>query len=210
MTTRVLLIRHADPHHDGRGRCYGTFDLELSRSGIRRASELARGLAGLELDTVVTSPRRRARETAEAIAVGRSTLVTIDERLRELDFGELEGRTYEEIESERPALFRQWMERPTQVRFPDGESFPDLCRRAAAAFSDLRERCAGRTAAVVTHGGVVRAILAEALGLPPDNVFRLDIGYCRISVVDLIDGAVVVRMVNGGGHDLPPRALATA
>jgi broad specificity phosphatase PhoE len=194
--TRLLLLRHAMPVDDARGRCYGRLDVGLSPEGLSQAAELGRRL---EADAVVSSPARRALETAAALGEPE-----IDEKLRELDFGELEGRTYEEIERERPELFARWMRTPTEVRFPGGEGFDDLRVRAVTAASELRERHRGAAVAVVTHGGVVRALLADALGLPSAAIFRLDVGYARVSVVDWFDGdAPVVRLVNGTARDLP-------
>ena len=194
--TRLLLIRHGRPVDDARGRCYGRLDVGLSPEGLAEAAELGRALS---VTSVVSSPARRALETAAALGAPEA-----DARLRELDFGELEGRTYEEIERERPELFARWMETPTEVRFPGGEGFEDLRERAVAAAAELRARHAGRTVAVVTHGGVVRALLADALGLPSAAIFRLDVGYARVSIVDWFDGDVpVVRLVNGAAGDLP-------
>jgi alpha-ribazole phosphatase len=203
MTTRLLLIRHGAPHDDGRGRCYGTLDYGLSELGRRQSAELAARLENVGIGTVVSSPRARAKETASVL--GRD--VDVDERLRELDFGELEGRRYDEIAREQPSLYRKWMTEPTGVRFPGGEAFDDLRARAAAAITDLVGASTGEAIAVVTHGGVVRAALADALGLPSERIFRLDVGYCRVTVVDWFEGTPVVRMVNGGG-DLPDARLA--
>jgi broad specificity phosphatase PhoE len=199
--TRLLLIRHGRPVDEARGRCYGRLDVGLSPEGLVEAAVLGRALTAA---TVVSSPARRAFETAAALGEPE-----VDARLRELDFGELEGRTYEEIERERPELFAAWMRTPTEVRFPGGEGFEDLRRRAAAAAAELRARHDGGTVAVVTHGGVVRALLADALGLPSAAIFRLDVGYARVSVVDWFDGdAPVVRLVNGAAGDLPGLRLA--
>ena len=94
------------------------------------------------------------------------------------------------------------------MRFPGGESYEDLRERPVAAAAELRARHAGGTVAVVTHGGVVRAVLADALGLPSAAIFRLDVGYARVSVVDWFDGdAPVVRLVNGTAGDLPSLRL---
>ena len=204
MTTRLLLIRHGAPHEDVRGRCYGSLDLGLSDLGQRQSEALAARLEHARISLVVSSPRARAKETAAAL--GRDARV--DERLRELDFGELEGRPFEEIEREYPDFYRRWMTEPTRVRFPGGEGFEDVRSRTAAAIAELVEVSAGNGAiAVVTHAGVVRAVLADALGLPSEGIFRLDVGYCRVTVVDWFDGTPVVRMVNGGG-DLPDARLA--
>jgi broad specificity phosphatase PhoE len=196
--TRILLIRHAEPEDDARGRCYGRLDVGLSDAGRAHAQRLS----GISRDIVYTSPRRRARETADVLGDA-----LVDERLRELDFGELEGRTYDEIARERPELYRRWMEEPTRVRFPGGEEFGDLRTRACAALADIRATHEGRVVAVVTHGGVVRAGLADALGLASERIFALDVGYCRVSVIDWFGDRAVVRLVNGTGADLPAIAL---
>jgi alpha-ribazole phosphatase/probable phosphoglycerate mutase len=197
--TRLLLIRHAEPEDDVRGRCYGRLDIGLSPTGLAGAKRLAESLRDVELERVYASPRRRAVQTAAALGV----IPVVEDRLRELDFGELEGRTYDEIEREQPTLFRQWMEAPTLVRFPGGESYAELRKRVAAAVDDVVAAHSGRTVALVSHGGVVRAALAVVLGLPDDRAFALDVGYGRISVVDWFDGTPVVRLVNGLSADLP-------
>jgi alpha-ribazole phosphatase len=197
--TRLLLIRHAEPDEDARGRCYGRLDVGLSPRGLASAERLAEHLRKVAIDVVYVSPRQRAVQTAAALG----GTVTIDARLRELDFGRLEGRTYDEIEREQPELFRCWMETPTQVRFPDGESYADLRERVASAVEDVVAAERDRTVALVSHGGVIRAALAVALGLPDERAFSLDVGYARVSVVDWFDTSPVVRLVNGGSADLP-------
>lgn len=199
--TRLLVVRHAQP--DGIAqRCYGSLDVGLASAGRRDAVELGRDVASAGVGAVVSSPSRRAAETAEHIGIVRA----LDERLREIDFGAFEGRTYDELEREEPELFRRWMTAPTSVTFPGGESFADLRSRVTAVVRDLRSRHPDEVVAVVTHGGVVRAMLVDALGLAPANAFRLDVGYCRVTVIDTIGGAVVVRQVNGTARDLPPGA----
>ena len=88
------------------------------------------------------------------------------------------------------------METPTAVRFPGGESFADLRARVLAAIVAIRERHAGEAAAVVAHGGVVRVVLADALGLADDAVFRLDQAYGGLSIVDWLGETPVVRAMN--------------
>jgi alpha-ribazole phosphatase len=197
--TRLLLIRHAEPDEDLRGRCYGRLDVGLSPFGLASAERLAESLGAVELDAVSVSPRLRAVQTAAALGASR----TVDDRLRELDFGEFEGRTYAEIEREHPEFFRSWMEAPTLVRFPGGESYAELRERVAAAVSDIVAANNDETVAVVSHGGVIRAALALVLGLPDDRAFTLALGYARISIVDVFDATPVVRLVNGISADVP-------
>jgi alpha-ribazole phosphatase len=193
--SRLVLVRHAEPTDDARGRCYGTLDVELSPRGHEQARALAAALAATPVDAVVSSPRLRALATAEPVAAAHGLRVEVDERLRELDFGDFEGRAYEEIERSEPAIFRAWMEAPTTVRFPNGESYDDLRARAVAALEDVRACC--ETAVVVTHGGVIRAGLAHWLELPAHAIFRLDQRHVGVTVVEWVGGEPLVRLLNG-------------
>ena len=201
--TRLLLIRHAQPREDeSRGRCYGRLDVELDDDGRRAAVGLAHALRDVALDAVYTSPRRRALETARPLANAHGLEPFVDERLAELDFGELEGRTYDEIAATEPELYRAWMDAPTTVQFPGGDSYAKLRTRALAAVTEIRAAAAA-TAAVVTHGGVVRAILADCLQMPDAAIFALAQDYCGVSVVDWFGDTPLVRVVNISPQWLP-------
>ena len=192
--SRLVLIRHAEPDESVRGRSYGSLDVPLSPAGREQADAVARALEGVAIDAVFASPLRRALETAAPLAGARRLDPVAHEGLRELSFGELEGLTYAEIERELPEVYESWMTDPTGTRFPGGEAFVDLCERTLAAAAEIR--AVYETAAVVAHGGVTRAILADALAMPDQAIFRLDQPYGAISVVDWIDGGAVVRAVN--------------
>jgi broad specificity phosphatase PhoE len=194
--TRLVLVRHEEPDASARGRCYGRLDVPLSAEGRVRSERLGAGLAGLSLAAVYSSPLRRSLDTAAAIAAAANLELRTDERLRELDFGELEGRTYDDVRAERPELYRAWMETPTRVRFPGGEAFADLCGRVLAASAEIRAAHAGEAVALVAHGGVVRVILADALGLADEAIFRLGQSHGGVSVVDWLGADPVVRVVN--------------
>jgi alpha-ribazole phosphatase len=202
--TRAILIRHADPAEEARGRCYGTTDIGLSPRGERRARHLAVMLRRVPIDAVYTSPTCRAVDTAAALAAAHDlTPIELDD-LRELDFGVYEGRRYDEIAAEDPALFRAWMLTPTQVRFPGGESYAQLRRRALAASGQLRRRHPSGTFAVISHGGVIRAILAEALAMPDEAIFHLDVRYGGVSMIEWSGTTPIVRLVNS-----PPIAVGS-
>jgi alpha-ribazole phosphatase len=194
--SRLVLVRHAEPEERARGLCYGTLDVGLSDKGGANAARLAETLAALECDAVYASPRRRTRETAVPLAAARGLEMIVDDDLRELDFGAFEGRRYEEIEQTHPDIYRRWMEAPTTVRFPEGESFGDLRVRALGALGRIRS--SQSCAVVVTHGGVIRAGLAAWLGMPDAAIFRLAQSYCGVTVVDWHDEFPVVRLMNGG------------
>jgi len=194
--TRLLLVRHAQPKDDAQGRCYGTLDIGLSARGQRHAQLLARTLDRVPLAAIYTSPRQRAVATASPLASMHGLTPIVDDALRELDFGDFEGQTYDEIASRHPDLYRQWMETPTLVKFPGGENYPRLRVRALAAVEAIRGRHDGETVAIVSHGGVLRAMLAGCLSIPDEAIFRIDQSYGAISIVDWIDSVPLVRLLN--------------
>jgi broad specificity phosphatase PhoE len=194
--TRLLLIRHLEPDRSVHGRAYGSLDAPLSTRARGQAAELAQALDGVRLDAVYASPLRRALETATPLAVQRKLVPVVHEGLREIDFGEIEGSRYAEVEEGRPDFFRSWMSDPTGVSFPGGESFAELRLRVLGAVEEIRERHRGSAVALVAHGGVTRAIVAASLSMPDEALFRLDQAYGAVSVVDWVDEVPVVRAVN--------------
>lgn len=194
--TRLVLVRHAETEESARGRCYGRLDVPLSPRGLRQAEALGAALAELPLAAVYASPLARALDTARPIAAAQELDPVVLDALRELDFGEVEGLRYDEIEAQRPELFRAWMDDPAGVPFPGGESLGDLRARVLPAAAEIRARHVREAVAVVAHGGVIRIVLAEALGLADGALFRLDQAEGGVSVVDWLDGVPLVRTAN--------------
>jgi broad specificity phosphatase PhoE len=194
--TRLVLVRHLEPDEGVAGRAYGALDVPLSAEAHNQAEQLAEALGAIDLAAVYSSPLRRSLETAAPIAARHGLSPVAHEGLREIDFGELEGERYEDVERGRPELFQAWMEDPTEVSFPGGESFADLRVRALAATQEILERQRGSTSVLVAHGGVIRAIIASSLEMPDRALFRLDQPYGAINVIDWFDGTPVVRLLN--------------
>ena len=194
--TQVILVRHTEPEAAARGRCYGRLDVDLSDAGRRHAEGLGTALASFGVGALFSSPQRRALETARFIGARLDLEPTEHPGFAEIDFGEFEGRTYEEIAASEPALYRAWMDTPTAVRFPGGESFTDLRARVLPAVAEIRAAHAGSVVVLVAHGGVIRAVLAAALALPDDEIFGLPQDYGGVSIVDFSAAGAAVRAVN--------------
>ena len=193
---RLALVRHAEAAEDARGRCYGRLDVGLSAAGRVQCAALAERFRKEPVGAVVTSPAFRARETAEAIAAPHGLHVQLAESLRELDFGELEGRAYDEIAVSDPELYERWMTAPTTVQFPGGESFADLQERVDAGIAGLLGMHRDELVVVATHGGVVRAVLRSVLELPAERIFRIAVEPASVTTLDWVDGEPIVHAVN--------------
>jgi probable phosphoglycerate mutase len=192
---RLIFVRHAEPDETMRDRIYGRLDPGLSERGRAHAHAIASRLAAEPIAAVYASPQARARETAAPLAVRLGLEPTLEPDLREIDFGELEGLSVAEAVTRYPVQ-ASWMVAPGKAKFPGGESVAALRGRATAIARAIAERHTGATVAVYSHAVVIRALLADALGMPPDAMFRLDQSYGGISVVEWFDGNPLVRVVN--------------
>jgi broad specificity phosphatase PhoE len=193
-TTRLILLRHGEPDEAVHERCYGRLDPSLSSRGREQMRQTWRLVNG-ELAAIYSSPRRRALESAK-LREPAVPAVTIDDRLREIDFGALEGLTYLDISLRYPKTYAEWMTRPTEVTFPGGKSFGGMNVRVRDALECFRRAHAGNTVAIVSHGGVNRIALAGALDLDPRRIFRLAQSYACLNVIDYVDDEPLLRVMN--------------
>jgi broad specificity phosphatase PhoE len=182
--TRLVLVRHAEP--ETTGLICGRTDLPLGPRGREQARRLAEELGGEPVAAVYTSPLARALDTARPIAAAHGLEPVRLDALRELDFGELDGLTFEEAERRHPDVVRAWVDAPEAVRFPGGESLADLRARVLPAAAGLRREHEEETIVVVAHGGVVRVLLGEAERLEPAELFRLDVAHASARTVTFV------------------------
>jgi probable phosphoglycerate mutase len=163
----LVLTRHGStPRSEPEQHLGQRVDIELSEGGRAAAGALARRLAGVELRRVVSSPLRRSRETA-AILTGAD--VETDPRLAEMDYGEWEGLTYEQINERYGDARRLWEGDPASLACPGGESGDDVARRVRSWLEELIEATEGRDeqrVLAVAHSTTNRVLLAVALGVP--------------------------------------------
>jgi broad specificity phosphatase PhoE len=196
MTARILLIRHAEPARWALGRAIGRTDVGLSREGSRQARALAVELAADRAERLVSSPAARALRTSAPIVRGCNVTVEVDPDLREIDFGEFDGRTFASVEREHQELYAAWMRSPTAVDFPGGESWPVLRARSDRALRRIAEAGDGRTTVVVTHLGVILATLARVLPVADEEAFRIVVRHTQICPI-VVEGDTWVARVDG-------------
>jgi len=194
---RLVLVRHGEPSEEVHGRCHGILDVGLSEAGRQQLCSRIDLLRSLTADVMYTSTSKRAFESANEINRHLTLPVQAVAELCEINFGEFEGLTYSEIESRYPQEFQQWMERPTEIKFPRGESFPEMNDRVLGFLAFLVRVHRGQTVLIVSHAGVNRIILADALGLSSDKLFRIDQAYAAVNVIDYFPQSAVVRLMNG-------------
>jgi ribonuclease H / adenosylcobalamin/alpha-ribazole phosphatase len=171
MTHAVWLVRHASTAWTGIRWTGARSDPTLSEEGRRTARALAAELAArLPPGTpVLSSPSRRAVQTANSIAAALRVQVELDRELREVDVGELDGRTFDETAAAYPDLARQVLAADSEIDWPGGERAASLRNRAAAAWRGALARAGDGSIVVVTHGGVVGELVASLVDTDPSE-----------------------------------------
>ena len=161
MTTKVFLVRHGATSWNKEKRAQGHADIDLNEEGHKQAAAVATELAHIDLDAVYSSDLKRAVDTASAIAAAHGLPVQIDKDFREIDQGEWEGLTTDEIRERWPDLWGP--DRHYNAR-PGGESPQQVRERALAALDRAVEANPNAKIAIISHGGTIRWLSAEALG----------------------------------------------
>ena len=204
----VLLIRHgrSAANTDGvlAGRAPG---VHLDDTGRGQAAAAAARLGAVPLAAVVSSPLERCRDTATAVAASQSPRVDVirDKRLLECGYGSWTGRSLKELAKDK--LWRAVQEHPSSVTFPDGETLRDMQARAVACLREWDGRLEvehgpGSLWAAVSHGDVIKAVLADALGMHLDHFQRIVVDPASVSVIRYTPLRPFVVRLNDVGGDL--------
>jgi alpha-ribazole phosphatase len=204
---RLLLVRHGVA--DGQeGRAVGQLDLPLSERGRAAIGALLASDPGRP-DRLVSSDLVRARGSAQILAAHWGVEIVTEPRLRELGFGEWEGRTWQELERSDATRLERWMRDWTTERPPGGESFSDVVARVSSWLREWREGAASSTGTtvVVAHAGSIRAILCELLGVPLGRAFEFEVDCARVTALALGDAmpGFICRNL-----DMWPRGISAA
>ena len=199
--TTTILLRHGDTELSPEHRFSGLRDLPLSAAGTCQAQAAARRLAaGPRIDAVVSSPLRRAAATAALAAGALGLTATLDEDLRETDYGAWEGLTLAEIQQRWPAQLTAWRRDPHQAP-PGGESFADTACRVNRACDRLLREHPGENVLVVSHITPMKILLCRALGVELGTVYRLYLGSACINEIQWHErGFATVHRVNDTSH----------
>lgn len=194
----VLLARHGETAPELRGRFVGSSDVALGEAGRTQAAALARRLHGERFDRCLVSPMMRTRQTAEPIVESGRKLEVMDD-LREIDFGAWERLSFEEIAERDSDAVARWAAFEQDFCFPGGESLANFQSRVRRAAEAIEKMQSGRVL-MVSHGGVIRALLCHWLGLPARDYLLFEVQPASITTVRLYGGRGVLTGLNDRSH----------
>jgi probable phosphomutase (TIGR03848 family) len=211
--TVVLIVRHGLTASTGKALTGWLPGISLDDRGQQQAAALASRLATVPLAAVVSSPLERCQQTAGIISAsqaGQAPVVQTDDRLGECKYGDWTGKPLRQLA--RDPLWRVVQAHPSAVTFPgaDGESMAGMQQRAVAAVRDWNGRLGqGAVYLICSHGDVIKAILADALGVHLDMSQRIQVDPCSLSIIRYTPlRPFVLRMNDIGGDTASIAALA--
>lgn len=187
----IYLIRHTKTD-TLKGLCYGQSDVALAESFPEEAHLLQQKLPELKSNSLLfSSPLTRCVKLAERL----SDNVTTDARLLELDFGDWESRRFDDIDDE---VLQHWTDNFVHVAPPNGESFIDLYERAGSFWQDVVQGMpmASEQILIITHAGVIRALFAYILKLPPANSFQFQVDVGSVHKLQHFDNYTYINYIN--------------
>jgi alpha-ribazole phosphatase len=197
---KILLVRHGETEKNSSQRYWGKTDVNLGAVGLRQAEQVRDRLATEKIDYVYTSEMRRAVLTARTIASLHCLKETHCPELREIDFGQIEGLDFNEVQQQFPAIARMWIERNPELCYPEGESLRQLDARLARFKNRLAQHNAEDVVLVVAHSGVLRTLICQLLGLETRNRWDFRIDLASLSIVETYTGAAVLSLLNDTSH----------
>jgi len=198
MITRVYLMRHGEVANDGEKRYNGHIDVDITERGVEQMHRLAGILEGKPVKAVYSSDLIRSVKGAQIVSARLGLTPTPVRMLRERSVGKWEGLTQEEIQQRYPEEFIAWRSDLLNYRPPNGECLIDVQNRILPEYKKIVSSHPDQEIALLLHGGVNRVILADALGLAPLNLFRIDQSFGALNIIDHFDdGMTVVKLLNG-------------
>ncbi len=195
-TTRLYLLRHAEvavAYHRTFG---GRIDMDLSPRGVEQAKVTANYLRRVKFDAIYASPMKRAQQTLAPLAAEFHAAPVNLPDLREVDFGEWTGHTWEQVLEKFGTHAFDWLEKMDQAAIPSGESAQQFRARVEPCLRRILAQHHGQTVAVMCHGGVIRMLLSLLLEVPLTVTGRFEIEYASVTVVERGPLRTEVQLLN--------------
>lgn len=202
---RLILVRHGETEWNRQMRYQGQTDIELNETGIWQAERAADRIASEKIDAIYSSDLKRARETARIIASkhGMRQMVKETPLLREMNFGDYEGLTFDQLDEKYRLIFSAsptWRSRGPQERAPNGESIADLAARIDRFRDQLSQHNPEETILIAAHGGALQVLICQLLEIGLDHWWQIRLSGASISIVETYPQGISIFLLNGVSH----------
>ena len=195
MNKNIYLLRHAQSEYNEKGIFQGRLDSDLTPLGFVQARLSAQEFLGKEIEVIYSSPQRRAYKTALTIADLLGLEVIVDERIREMSFGNYEGKKFWDLVEEEGHIFRAWLSTPVRNPLPTQENMEDFSKRVKSFLEDVING-PYKNLLVVAHGGTLHAMVCLATGLGLENLWNIHMDNTGFTLLSYNSGRFELKYLN--------------
>lgn len=188
---RIILVRHGQTKWNSEGRVQGRTDIPLNARGMAQAEAVGEWLSGRKIDAVYASPLMRAHDTAKAIADRQGVCVKLLGEMIEIDFGLWEGKTKRELAAEFPEFWTDWswhLDEQKSAMMQAESAYMILERTKRAIDAVMDENAKDATAVIVSHTMPIKLLMADAVGIPLENMRQVKVDNCGVCEIELHKG----------------------
>ncbi len=197
---RLFLIRHGETEWNRQKRLQGHSNIKLSSKGLRQAKNLVAHFPFPHVDAIYSSDLARAVETASIIADKLDLSVKKMTDLREMNYGDWEGRRIDELATESSREFGRFFTDPERCQPPRGETFLECQARLMIGIRYIIAEHENQNVVVVSHGAAIRLIIGAALDMPIHRLWAISQSNTAINILRVDDGDFTVELLNGSDH----------
>jgi phosphoserine phosphatase len=197
-TVKLILIRHGETSWNQEGRVQGQSDIELSDVGFKQCQRLALSMQDIQIQAIYSSPLKRTCQTARIINEIHNVPIYPEPRLREMDQGDFEGLTIQELKACENEFLQRWIQDPAAVTMPNGESLAGLQDRAWSAVADILGKT--ENALIVSHNFTIAAILCKIKDISLSQFRKVCVGTASKTVVSFQNGSASIDVLNDRTH----------
>ena len=198
--TRVYLVRHGQTEWNKSLTFRGRIDIPLNERGHREAEAIAEALKDKKIDAIYTSPLRRSIETAQPTAKFFNLEIRPFQGLIDINYGDWEGLTFDEVKKRYGDQYKKWEERPELVMFPNGETLDEARERSFRGFKEILRENAGRSILIIPHRVINKVLLCAILGLSNSYFWEIKQDTGCINLIEYSNERFVISLMNDTCH----------
>ncbi|MCX7923282.1 MAG: histidine phosphatase family protein [Clostridia bacterium] len=198
--TTLYLVRHGETQWNKENRCQGCIDIELNKDGLKQAKAIAQKLVQENIDIIHSSELKRAYCTADIIAESLGLGVIRSKALNEINFGDWEGLTFEEMKNKPNYSYDEWRVSPHKAAIPGEGSLKNVQDRAMDYINKIIKDNLGKNILVVSHGGVIKTIILGMLGIGLEAYNKFYIANTALSIIKIDNERTYIKTLNDTCH----------
>lgn len=194
--TKLILVRHALTTDNQENRLSGHIDSCVSEKGKLQIEKLTQYLKEIHLDKIYTTTSSRTKDTVKQIAEIKGINLIEKDTLKEINFGDFEGITFDEIKISNPVEFEKMIKEGYDYKYPNGESLVETYHRVAKEVDKIIEDNKGQTILICSHGGTIRNIITHLISKTYDYHWNFRIDNASVTVLEVENGFTVINTMN--------------